>query len=379
MPRCDLEERVIIYVESARDAVRIIDLLKNFDIKGISCSDQERLSEEIKQGVAAIIISASPGLLGHFLDADLFLRSQPVWSAIPTILIVEDSGDLAAIPETLPLSVTLLERPVRMRTLANVTRMAVSARRHQYMIRNLLHERETLIGLLNSEAKMKNEFLATLAHELRNPLAPIRTGLKILQLSPISTAAPQALEMMERQVCHLVRLIDDLLDISRISSGKLELRRQKVFLASLLSDAVETSRPLIDLGGHTLTVVKPDEPITLDVDPTRITQIISNLLNNAAKYTPRGGTILMTASRKNDTIQIEVKDNGIGLANDMLSKIFGMFSQVAPVDSQPQSGLGIGLSLARRLTEMHGGTLEAASPGPGMGSSFTLTVPYGGS
>jgi signal transduction histidine kinase len=375
----DLEERVIICVESAQDAVRIIDLLGDFDIKGISCSDQVALSEEIEQGAAAVIISASPRVVENFSDAGLFPHSQPAWSALPTILIVEDSGDFAAIAENLPLGVTLLERPVRMRTLANVTRMALNSRRNQYMIRNLLHEREALIELLNSEAKMKNEFLATLAHELRNPLAPIRTGLRILQLSPSSTAAPQALEMMERQVSHLVRLIDDLLDISRITSGRLEVRKQKVSLASLLSDAVETSRPFIDVGTHTLTVVKPDEPITLDVDPTRIAQVISNLLNNAAKYTPHGGAISLTATRKDNTIQIEVKDNGIGLAQDMLSKIFGMFSQVAPVDSKPQSGLGIGLSLARRLTEMHGGTLEAASPGPGKGSSFTVTLPYDGS
>jgi signal transduction histidine kinase len=186
----------------------------------------------------------------------------------------------------------------------------------------------------------------------------------------------QALEMMERQVSHLVRLIDDLLDISRITCGKLEIRKQKVSLKSLLSDAVETSRPLIDAGKHTLTVIEPDKPITLEVDPTRLAQVISNLLNNAAKYTPNGGAITLTARSKEDTIQIEVKDTGIGLSPEMLSNIFVMFSQVAPMNTHSQGGLGIGLTLARRFTEMHDGTLEAASLGLGKGSSFTITLPY---
>ena len=246
------------------------------------------------------------------------------------------------------------------------------------MVRNLLQERERLVDQLRLEAKMKNEFLATLAHELRNPLAPVRTGLRILRISPPGQPVTQTLEMMDRQVFHLVRLIDELLDISRITCGKLELRKQRVSLQTLLSDAVETSRPLIEAANHTLTVSAPDEPILLDVDPIRLAQVISNLLNNAAKYTPHGGYITLTARGTDDTVQIEVRDNGIGLSPDMLTKIFTMFSQVSSADSQSQNGLGIGLALARRLTEMHGGTVEAMSAGPGKGSSFTVTLPWSG-
>jgi CheY-like chemotaxis protein/anti-sigma regulatory factor (Ser/Thr protein kinase) len=181
---------------------------------------------------------------------------------------------------------------------------------------------------------------------------------------------------MDRQVSHLVRLIDDLLDISRITRGKLELRKQKVPLSLLLSNAVESSRPLIDSGKHTLIISAPDEPITLDVDPVRLAQVISNLLNNAAKYTPNGGTITLSARHTDDTIQIEVKDTGIGLSPYMLTKVFDMFSQVDPSMARSQGGLGIGLTLARRLTEMHNGTVEATSAGPDKGSTFTVTLPY---
>jgi CheY-like chemotaxis protein/anti-sigma regulatory factor (Ser/Thr protein kinase) len=181
---------------------------------------------------------------------------------------------------------------------------------------------------------------------------------------------------MDRQVRHLVRLIDDLLDISRITRGKLELRKQKIPLTLLLSNAVESSKPLLDSGKHTLTISAPEELITLDVDPIRLAQVISNLLNNAAKYTPSGGAIALTARHKADAIQIEVKDNGIGLSPQMLTKVFDMFSQVEPSAARSQGGLGIGLTLARRLTEMHNGTVEASSPGPGQGSTFTVTLPY---
>jgi signal transduction histidine kinase len=308
----------------------------------------------------------------------LILNSQPPWSTIPLIVISDLSDSPYTLFGDLPLNITLLEKPIHIKTLANVTQLATHARRNQYVVRDLLKERDALIDLLRHEATMKNEFLATLAHELRNPLAPIRTGLQILRLSPTGEPATHTLEMMDRQVHHLVRLIDDLLDVSRITRGKLELRKQKVALSELLSNAVESSKPLIDAGKHTLTISAPDEPITLDVDPIRLAQVISNLLNNAAKYTPKGGIITLTARKKDDTIQVEIKDTGIGLSPQMISKVFDMFSQVETATARAQGGLGIGLTLARRLAEMHNGTVEATSAGPDKGSTFTLTLPYKG-
>ena len=182
--------------------------------------------------------------------------------------------------------------------------------------------------------------------------------------------------MMERQVHHLVRLIDDLLDVSRFTRGKLELRKQKVALSVLLSNAVESSRPFIDAGRHTLTTSAPEKPITLNVDPIRLSQVISNLLNNAAKYTPDGGAITLKARCKEKTVEIEVEDNGIGLSPEMLPKVFDMFSQAEPSMTRSQGGLGIGLTSVQRLAEMHNGTIEAKSAGPGKGCTFTVTLPY---
>lgn len=375
MPRHSPEERVIIFVESTQDATRIVDLVSSLGIEGVPCADYSELCDQIEKGVAVIILSEVSVISDSGSRLASLLHAQSPWSTIPTILIPEDSASTDELAEDLRLGVTTLERPVHMRTLSTVIRIALEARRNQYIVRDLLRERGALIVQLRHEADMKNEFLATLAHELRNPLAPIRTGLEVLRRAPPGDPVTRTLDMMERQVTHLVRLIDDLLDVSRITRGKLELRKQKVPLSLLLSNAVESSRPLVDAGKHTLTISEPDEVITLNVDPTRIAQVVSNLLNNAAKYTPKGGTIALTARHKDDTIQIEVKDNGIGLSPEMLTKVFDMFSQVEPSMTRSQGGLGIGLTLARRLAEMHNGTVEALSAGPGCGSTFTVTLP----
>ena len=377
MPGYGKDERILICVESAQDTDRLIRFFRTLKIEGVSCADYMGLTDQINQGAAAIILSGLPSLLDRSSPPLSVLYSQPAWSALPIIFITEQSYNVTPRFQDLPLGVIFMERPVRIKTLLSVTKMALNLRHNQYMVRDLLYERETLVNRLSAEAKMKNEFLATLAHELRNPLAPIRTGLQIIRLSPAEKPATQILDMMDRQVCHLVRLIDDLLDISRITCGKLVVRKQMVSLSSLISDAVETSRSVMEEGKHTLSVSTPDEPIMLEVDPTRITQVISNLLNNAARYTPSGGYITLRARPQKNTIQIEVTDNGMGISPDMLTKVFNMFTQVESSIVQSKSGLGLGLTLARRLAEMHDGTIEASSPGPGKGSTFTVTLPYG--
>ena len=376
MPRLSIEERVIICVESAHDVARLVDMVGALGVEGVPCADYSELCEQIEQGVAVVILSELPTISDSVSRLLSILHAQPPWSIIPTIIIPEESPGVEVLSEEFLVSATLLERPVGMRTLSTVIRIALQARRNQYMVRDLLLERGALVDHLRHESDMKNEFLATLAHELRNPLAPIRTGLQVLRRTPAGEPMTRTLEMMERQVSHLVRLIDDLLDVSRITRGKLELRRTRVPLSLLLSNAVESSRPLIDAGKHRLTISEPDELLTLNVDATRIAQVISNLLNNAAKYTPNGGIITLTARRKDDTVQIEVEDNGIGLSPQMLTRVFDMFSQVEPSMTRSQGGLGIGLTLARRLAEMHNGTVEATSAGPGKGSTFTVTLPF---
>ncbi len=229
---------------------------------------------------------------------------------------------------------------------------------------------------LSESNRRKDEFLATLAHELRNPLAPIRNGLQIIRLARDGgTAAEEARAMMERQLGNMVRLVDDLLDVSRISRGKLELRKERVELTAVLNNAVETSLPAVEHGGHELTISVPPDPIFVDADVLRLGQVFANLLNNAAKYSERGSRILLSAKRQAGEIAVSIKDSGVGIPREMLPKIFELFTQVDRSLERSQGGLGIGLTLVKRLVEMHGGTVEARSEGHGMGSEFVVRLP----
>lgn len=224
--------------------------------------------------------------------------------------------------------------------------------------------------------RRKDEFLATLAHELRNPLGPIRNSLHLLRLSgDLSPSLDPVREIMERQVNHMVRLIDDLLDVSRISRGKIELRKEAVELATIVSNAVETVQPLIDAAGHQLALSFPAEPMMLDADPVRLAQIIGNLLNNAAKYTKPGGQIWLTARREGNEAVISIRDTGLGIPADMLIRVFDMFTQVDRTLTRAQGGLGIGLTLTKSFVEMHGGRIEVHSDGSDQGSEFIVYLP----
>ncbi|MBA3395047.1 MAG: response regulator [Deltaproteobacteria bacterium] len=228
---------------------------------------------------------------------------------------------------------------------------------------------------LQEADRRKDEFIAVLAHELRNPLAPMRLALEMLRDTSDGAALDRAKNVMGRQLTHLVRLIDDLLDVSRITRGKLELRRTTVELVEVVRAALETARPVIDGANHQLVVSLPTEPIAIHADLTRLSQVISNILTNAAKYTPPGGRIELAATREDEMLVIRVIDNGIGIAEQDVKHVFEMFAQITPVASRSQGGLGIGLALARQLVAMHGGTIEATSAGAGHGSTFTVRLP----
>ncbi|HEX4440909.1 MAG TPA: PAS domain S-box protein [Thermoanaerobaculia bacterium] len=238
-----------------------------------------------------------------------------------------------------------------------------------------LTERKRAERELKEADRAKNEFLATLAHELRNPLSPIRNATEILRLR--GAASPEldwALEIIERQMQHMTRLVDDLLDVSRITMNRLELRKERIEIGEIIKDAVEASRPILEQCEHRLTVTA-DPRVVVDADRERLAQVLANLLHNAAKYTERGGIILLTAARERDNAVIVVRDTGIGIPDDKLATIFEMFTQLNPVFERAQSGLGIGLTLARRLVHLHGGTIEARSAGAGRGSEFTIRIP----
>ena len=229
---------------------------------------------------------------------------------------------------------------------------------------------------LRDADRRKDEFLATLAHELRNPLAPIRNAVEILRLTQADpVAAASARQLLERQLKQLVRLIDDLLDVSRITQGRLELRREKLDLAIALRMAVETSRPLIESRQHTLHVTAPAASYFVDADATRIAQVFSNLLNNSAKYSPAGSSITVRVTREGAHSVTTISDNGVGIPHAMLARVFEMFERVDREPEAAQDGLGIGLTLVRRLVELHGGTVTAQSEGLNRGSTFVVRLP----
>jgi signal transduction histidine kinase/ActR/RegA family two-component response regulator len=239
-----------------------------------------------------------------------------------------------------------------------------------------ISDRKRAEDALKEADRSKNEFLATLAHELRNPLAPIRAAVKILQLKAKPTPESQsALEVIDRQTRQMTRLIDDLLDIARITSNKLELRRERIELGDVLNAAVETSKPLIEQRGHELILGPPAGPIYLDGDLVRLAQVVSNLLNNAAKYTERGGRIWLTVEEKDCNAMLTVRDTGMGITSEVLPRIFEMFTQADRAMSGSPGGLGIGLTLVRRLVQMHGGTITVRSDGRGKGSEFIIGLP----
>lgn len=232
---------------------------------------------------------------------------------------------------------------------------------------------KVLANDLTEVNQRQNEFLVTLAHELRNPLAPIRNGLEIMRLS--TSANNNIHQMMDRQVNHLTHLVDDLLDIARITKGKIKLKKERVALKTVLTNAVEISMPLIEANQHELIVDVRDQDLTIDADPHRITQVLSNVLNNAAKYTLNGGKIELTAFAEGDVAVLTVKDNGIGLSTEALSSVFELFSQIQTEVDRAQGGLGIGLHLVKRLVDLHDGSVAVSSPGKGKGSTFTIRLP----
>jgi signal transduction histidine kinase/ActR/RegA family two-component response regulator len=237
-------------------------------------------------------------------------------------------------------------------------------------------ERVRAMESLRETDRRKSEFLAVLAHELRNPLAPIRNGIDMLRISAGNpVAATRVRDMMERQVTHMAHLINDLLDVARVNNGKVVLQPERVDLRQMLANAVEANAAALDAARHTIDVETPDAPIAFDADPVRLAQVLGNLLSNAVKYTPPGGRLHLSGQRTGDMVEIRLADNGIGIPADHLASVFDMFTQVSRNLERARGGLGIGLSLVQRLVELHGGTVAAASAGLGQGSTFTVRLP----
>ncbi|HUQ09218.1 MAG TPA: ATP-binding protein [Steroidobacteraceae bacterium] len=380
----DLEERILIFTPTGRDAALVSRALASARVDAKVCESWTALESEYLVGAAAILLSEEALDAAGARRLHDFLSQQPSWSDLPVMLLIGQGSDTAtmrAMSRTIG-NVTLLERPMRVAALLSAVEFALRARRRQYEGRaQLLALERAADDLSASEHQLreaharKDEFLATLAHELRNPLAPIRNALHVLRRKTPDVALAPLHDIVDRQLRNMVRLVDDLLEVSRITRGKVDLHLEYLDLASVLRSAIETSRPLIDAARHTLEVEMPPDGTRVHGDVVRLSQVFSNLLNNAAKYTEDGGHIAIRARLEGDEVEVIVEDDGIGIESGMLGSVFEMFTQVRGANARAQGGLGIGLTLVRSLVGLHAGRVTAHSEGPGQGSRFTVYLP----
>ncbi|HYG75277.1 MAG TPA: ATP-binding protein [Planctomycetota bacterium] len=300
------------------------------------------------------------------------LRRQPAWCDFPLIIISgESEGTASLIDQLFPYSgnLTLLTRPLSPSTLISAVRVALRARSRQYQVRDLLQQRE-------DSMRRRDEFLAMLAHELRNPLAPIRNAAHVMNALGIDDPVfNRARALIEKQVVHMSRLVNDLLDVSRLELGKVQLQKQIIALNSAVSSAVESCGSLIHERGHTITLQLASGPLYIEGDSVRVEQIISNLITNAAKYTPRNGRIIVSTEQCEGQAVLYVEDNGVGISAGLEQGIFDLFRQDDRTLARSEGGLGIGLTVVKRLVELHHGTIEAQSLGPNKGARFTVKLP----
>jgi signal transduction histidine kinase len=338
-------------------------------------SGDEALELLLEHDVALALVDVQmPGLNGFEL-AEL-MRGNERTRRVPIIFVTAGTADSQRRFRGYEAgAVDFINKPIEPDILRSKADVFFELYRQHQQIAAQRDELKAQSDALQEADRRKDEFLATLAHELRNPLAPLRHGLDILRKNPDSAEAGVLREMMDRQLVHLVRLIDDLLDVSRVSQGKIELRKDTIRAEDVVRAAIEASRPLIDSAGHTLITDIPAEPIWLDADLTRLAQVVGNLLNNAAKYTPEGGRIAVSLRRDTGEAVIAVTDNGLGIPADMQSKVFQLFAQIDHHLDRARGGLGIGLALVRQLVAMHGGSVTAESAGIGKGSTFTVRIP----
>lgn len=374
----EIDRRVLMLAPTGRDAELMCSVLHSASVECRVSEDMRALCMGVREGCAALLIAEEALADGAYRDLAGVLSQQPPWSDLPVLLLSERGADSEVVTDALQSlgNVTVLERPTRVPTLVSAVHSALRSRNRQYQIRSTIAERERYAEALRAADRRKDEFLATLAHELRNPLAPMRTALEIMRLAPRDDGArEQAQSVLERQVKQMTRLIDDLLDVSRITHGKLALKREHVPLRSILESALEITRPAIQALGHHLDVKLSGDDIYLDADPTRLAQVFSNLLNNAAKYTPHTGHIQLRAEVEGDLAVVSVQDDGIGIARENLQRVFEMFTQVGRSLEQSRGGLGVGLSLSQWLIQLHGGSVEVRSDGLGAGTQFIVRLP----
>jgi signal transduction histidine kinase len=360
-----------------RDGAITAQLLARAGIASEIVPTMNAVVREMQRGVAAVLLPEE-AVASDAVDLLRVLGEQPPWSDLPILVLARPGADSAYAAHAVRVlsNVTLLERPLQVATLVSAVRTALRARERQYQIRAHLAERATALETLKEADRRKDEFLATLGHELRNPLSPLLTSLYLLKQSGGSKRLiARTVAVMERQVHFLVRLVDDLLEISRITRGVIDLTREPLDLATIVNAAIESSRPFVDSGRHQLIMTGPAQSLIVEGDSVRLTQVFANLINNAAKYTDVGGHIWIEVSCADHEAVVTVRDDGIGIAPEHLSAVFDMFTQVNRSDRRTQGGLGIGLTLVRSLVAVHRGSVVARSEGKGMGTTFEVRLP----
>jgi signal transduction histidine kinase/CheY-like chemotaxis protein len=364
----DPAERIAVCAPLARDGPLTAGILRKAGFDCVLAVDVDALCSIVQEGAAAVLVAheALTPAAGRRL-ADLLARQEP-WSDLPVIVFTRLPGTSLTSAEAYAAlgNVTLLDRPVQVATLVAAARAALRARRRQYASRDVLDE-------LAASVQSRDRFLAMLGHELRNPLGAISMASDILAQPGTDPAKPRAI--IARQVKKLSRLVDDLLEVSRVASGKIVLKRTRVDLRAVVERSLESVDPVAERAGVAIHLALPREPVLVDGDPVRLDQIVGNLVSNAAKYTPRGGIVDIELEAQPPLAVLRVRDTGIGIPPEMLERIFEPFTQTDASLGRSEGGLGLGLSLVRGLVALHGGHVEARSEGEGRGSEFVVQIP----
>ncbi len=378
------ECRVLLLPATRRDAVVMQALLAREQLSYMVCRHATDLADHLREKAGVILLTddafLDPGI-EHVMAA---LQQQPPWSDIPSILLCRTGlqSEMADKVTSSLRNVTVLDRPTPTRTLISSLKAALRARQRQYQIRaQFVSLQSSEIALkrasdaLQDANRRKDEFLAMLAHELRNPLAPLRNGSEILRRQVLGSPAQKVLALMTRQVTQLTRLVDDLLDVSRITEGRIELRRAPVDISSILLQACESVEHLLRQKNHRLSIQEGAKNLYVHGDHARLVQSVANVLINAAKYTDHNGQIGLATRRDGANVVISITDNGVGISPDLLPRVFDLFVQGERSLDRSEGGLGIGLSVVKRLVEMHGGRITASSEGSQRGSTFEIMLP----
>jgi signal transduction histidine kinase len=358
------EQRILLCAPFGKDAQLTCRVLEKAGLGCFVCKTIPELVQELEKGAGAVLtVEEALSVHASALLSDYLVR-QPTWSDLPILVLTKPGGESPWIQgayERLG-NLTLLERPVRSPSLVSAARSALRARLRQYRIR--------------TADQRKDEFLAMLAHELRNPLAPIRAAADFLKI--VASDADRVLsssEVIARQVGHMTTLIDDLLDVARVTRGLIVYRHEPLDVRQILTEAVEQTGPLISKRRHRLALHLPPEPTPVSGDRKRLVQVIANLVGNASKYTPEGGSITLHLQVEGDDVVLAISDNGIGMTPETVSSVFDLFAQAERTPDRSQGGLGLGLALVKNLVAAHHGTVHARSEGLGKGSTFTVRLP----